>query len=85
MLNKDMKTTIQKWGNSLAVRLPKEVAEKLAFREGSRVEVGEAKEGILICQTSKERQSLKTLVGMIRPEQMHGEVEWGSISGKEVW
>jgi antitoxin MazE len=80
-----METTIQKWGNSLAVRLPKGVATKLALREGCRVEVREAKEGILIRQAPKARRSLKELVHMMRHEQLHGETPWGSASGKEVW
>lgn len=80
-----METTIQKWGNSLAVRLPKEVATKLALREGSRVEVREDTGELVISQVLRSRQPLKTLVGMIRSEQVHGETEWGSANGKEVW
>lgn len=80
-----MKTTIQKWGNSLAVRLPKDAATKLAFREGSRVEVHEAKEGFLIRQIPKERRELKELVRMIRRTQLHGETPWGKTRGNEVW
>ena len=80
-----METTIQKWGNSLAVRLPKGVTTKLALREGSRVEVREGKEGILIQETPKERRSLKELVRMIHPDQIHSEELWGKALGKEVW
>ena len=80
-----METTIQKWGNSLAVRLPKGVTTKLALRAGSRVEVREGNEGILIRQTPKIRRSLKELVRMIRHGQLHEETPWGSARGKEVW
>ena len=80
-----METTIQKWGNSLAVRLPKGVVAKLALREGSPVEVHEAEEGILIREASKARRSLKDLVRMIRPNQLHGEMTGGDAIGKEVW
>ncbi len=80
-----METTIQKWGNSLAVRLPKGVVAKLAFQEGSRVEVHEGAAGILISQAPQARRSLKTLVRMIRPTQLHDEIAWGDAHGNEVW
>lgn len=72
-----MKTTIQKWGNSLAVRLPKDVASGLTFREGSSVEVRSEKGGILISAVSHAHRSLKELVSAIRPAQLHGETVWG--------
>lgn len=80
-----METTIQKWGNSLAVRLPKGVATKLSLREGCRVEVHEAKEGILIRQTPNARPSLKELVRMIRRDELHEETPWGDARGNEAW
>ena len=80
-----METTIQKWGNSLAVRLPKDVATKLALREGSRVEVREGTAGILIRHTPRPRRSLKELVHMIRREHLHTETAWGRAAGVEAW
>lgn len=80
-----METTIQKWGNSLAVRLPKDVATKLALREGSRVEVREGTTGILIRRTPRPRRSLTELVRMIRREQLHAETAWDKARGMEAW
>lgn len=80
-----METTIQKWGNSLAVRLPKGVTTKLALREGSRVEVREGKQGIFIRHTPQPRRSLKELVQMIRREHLHTETVWGKPRGREAW
>ena len=78
-------TTIQKWGNSLAVRISKGVAIRLALHEGSRVQVREGKAGILIRHTPRARKSLQELVHMIRRGQLHGEEAWGHARGKEVW
>ena len=80
-----METTIQKWGNSLAVRLPKEVATKLALYAGSRVEVHEGKAGILIRHSPQARRSLKELVRMIRRDELHAEETWGRARGREAW
>lgn len=80
-----METTIQKWGNSLAVRVPKELANKLAFREGSRVEIRKEKKTIIIQATPKTHKSIKELIAMIRPENIHEEMDWGKPVGKEIW
>lgn len=51
-----MATTIQKWGNSLAVRIPKEMVRRLALREGSGIMVREDGDEIIICkQEPRER------------------------------
>jgi len=81
-----METAIQKWGNSLAVRLPKELARKLKLREGSAVLVTEdSKRRIVIKHTHKKRVGLAELVSKINRNNMHREVEWGTRQGKEAW
>lgn len=71
-----METTIQKWGNSLAVRLPKHVAQKLSLREGSRVEVKERKKEVIISPALKKRPSLQKLVKAITPKNHHPEIDF---------
>ena len=80
-----METTIRKWGNSLAVRLPRNMAQKLALKAGSVVKMSEAKKMIVIQSAPKAHKSLKELVAMIRPEHVHQEVMWDKPCGKEVW
>lgn len=78
-------TTIHKWGNSLALRLSKELAHKLALREGSRVEIREDKRGILVRPTLHRHRSLTELVRMIQRDNLHTAIPWGRARGKEVW
>lgn len=80
-----METTIQKWGNSLGVRLPKQVVKKLALQEGTRVEVREEKKAVIISPASQAKISLKERLKLITPENSHEEIDWGSPQGKEVW
>ena len=80
-----METTIQKWGNSLAVRLPKSVAQKLAFRPGTKVRVYEERKEIIIAPARKTAKSLKELLALITPENLHAETDWGKPRGREVW
>lgn len=74
-----MKTAIAKWGNSLAIRIPKsEILEK-GLEEGSVVEVS-------LKTVKNKRPTLKELLAMIGPEgNPHEEIDWGPPLGKEVW
>lgn len=81
-----METTIQKWGNSLAVRLPKQLARKLKLNEGSAVFIAEdAKHRIVIKRTPKGKASLASLISRIHRSNLHSEVEWNVPRGKEAW
>ena len=71
-----METTIQKWGNSLAVRLPKHVAQKLALREGSHVKLWERKKEIAVSPIPQKRLSLREMVNRITPENRHPEMDF---------
>lgn len=80
-----METTIQKWGNSLAVRLPKEVTRKLALRAGRRVRVYEERQEVVIAPARETEMSLKELVAGITPENLHAETVWAKPLGREIW
>jgi len=80
-----METTIQKWGNSLAVRLPKSVTQKLALRAGRRVRVYNEGKGVAITPVHEHEKSLKDLLAMITPANIHAETDWGKPRGREVW
>jgi antitoxin MazE len=80
-----METHIQKWGNSLGIRLPKHVAEKQSFVEGGRVRITETKTGVIIERVSKKSFILSEMLEKMTDENMHAEVDWGNPVGKEVW
>ncbi len=77
-----MQVQISKWGNSLGVRVPKDVAAKLGLTEGSRVDV--AIEGDrLVISTKRPVYSLEELLVGMTPESMRGAFDWGSDAGRE--
>lgn len=78
-----MTTKIQKWGNSLAVRIPKEVAE--GFRSGVSVTLRREGDALIVCPSAKQKFSLKELVSKIEPKQLHKETDWNTPVGKELW
>ena len=74
---------IVKWGNSLAVRIPKPVAGKAQLSEGDRVIIKSAK-GRIELRRSDPLPTLKELVAKITPENRYGETDAGRERGREV-
>lgn len=79
-----MKTRIQKWRDSLRLRIPKSVAEKASLREDTAVEVT-IQSGTLVVTIEELTPSIEDLVGRITPRNRHTEVETGKAVGYEVW
>ena len=75
---------IQKWGNSLGIRIQKVVAEQAHFKEGSEVDIT-VKGHQLIVTPASPRYTLKSLMAGVKPENLHGEVETGPGIGIEEW
>ena len=80
-----MKTTIQKWGNSLAIRIPKSLVEQQFFLAGEEVDVSVKKGVIVIERLEKSEYYLDELVAKITPENRHEAIDWGGPVGKEIW
>lgn len=80
-----MKGRVQKWGNSLAVRVPKGVAEEARLEHGSQVEISVHEGAILIAPLSRPRYRLDTLLAGVTPENVHEATDWGEAQGREVW
>jgi antitoxin MazE len=79
-----MKTRIQKWGKSLALRIPKSFAEESNLREDSPMDVT-VRSGKLVVAIEGPQPSLEDLVAKITPSNRHSEVETGKAVGNEVW
>ena len=78
-----MTTTVQKWGNSLALRIPSAVARQIRVASGDAVEL-KVGSGILTIRATRPRYQLANLVAQIRPDNCHREVEWGASVGREL-
>ena len=80
-----MKSRIQKWGNSLAVRIPKPVALDSELESGTLVEVVLRDRSVVITRVVSQGFTLEQLLVEVTPENVHSEVDAGSVAGKEVW
>ncbi|MGD0414356.1 MAG: AbrB/MazE/SpoVT family DNA-binding domain-containing protein [Terriglobales bacterium] len=78
-----MKTQMVKWGNSLAVRIPKPVVEEARLKEGDSLEI-EAAEGRVELRRATKIPTLAQLVSRITPENRYAEISTGAEVGKEV-
>ena len=73
---------IVKWGNSLAVRIPKPLAEEAGVREGDAI-VMEATEGLINLRAKQRVPTLRELVARITPDNRYDEVRTGPARNRE--
>jgi antitoxin MazE len=79
-----MKTQVQKWGNSLALRIPKSFAHESKIKEGSTVEVS-LDEGRIVVEPVVDECSLTELLAKVTKKNIHEEIPSSGPVGKEVW
>jgi len=80
-----IETKIKKWGNSLAVRLPLELADQMFLREDSLVELSLGNHQLSIKLVAKKGGRLEELVSKINNHNSQAVVDWGRPVGRELW
>ncbi len=80
-----MKTRIQKWGNSLALRIPRSFANEAGLQKETIVELSLADGKLMVTPVTKPKPTLEELLARITEENLHREVDTGSAMGNETW
>lgn len=80
-----MQVRVQKWGNSLAVRIPKPLAEDAEVREGTVLNLAVSEGKVVATPVEKKKQTLKQLLAKITRKNLHAEVDSGPSVGREIW
>ena len=80
-----MQTKIKKWGNSLALRIPKSFALNANLRQDELVDLSIDKERIIITPIGKKEYSLDEFLERVSENNLHGEFDTGAPAGKEIW
>ncbi len=80
-----MRTRIQKWGNSLAVRIPKSFATEIKVKQGSEAEVLLEKGKLVVSPVVEDEFTLEYLLSGITEKNRHQEIDTGQSTGNEVW
>ena len=80
-----MQTTIKKWGNSLALRIPKLLASDANLKINKTVDISIDKGSIIITPINEKEYSLEKLLKGVNKSNLHGEFDIGVPIGKEIW
>jgi antitoxin MazE len=80
-----MKTRIQRWGNSLAVRIPKTFATEVGLQDNSSVELRLEQGKLILEPTPPNAPTLDELLSGVRRANLHREVDTGPAQGSEAW
>ncbi len=80
-----MHAKIQKWGNSLALRIPKPLAEESDLAQGSEVNISLVRGRLIIEPTRSPKYSLDELLDSVTSKNRHAEIDMGGPVGREAW
>jgi antitoxin MazE len=80
-----MKTRVQKWGNSLAVRIPKSFAEEAGLRANAAVNLSLVGGALIVQLVAPQPPNLEELLRGVTDDNIPGEWDTGPTAGKEVW
>ncbi len=80
-----MTSRVQKWGNSLALRIPRPLAAEVGLKDNSPVELSLCEGKLIVTPSAQPTVSLDDLLAKVTKKNLHGEVDTGPASGAEVW
>ncbi len=75
---------VQKWGNSLGIRIPVSYAEQLNLKDGSEIEMELLGQEVIL-RPKHKKLTLNELLSKITPENRHQEIDFGKAEGNETW
>ncbi len=80
-----MQVQVQKWGNSLALRIPKAFAKQTKISKGSLVDLSIKNNNLIIIPILEEKEySLESFLSKIDESNIHSEIDFGALVGKEL-
>ncbi len=80
-----MKVRVQRWGNSLALRIPKPFAEDVNVRQGTLVDLSLSDGRLIAVPVRRKKPSLKSLLARVTDANRHAAVDFGQPVGRESW
>lgn len=80
-----MKTRVQKWGNSLALRIPKTFAEEAGLHPNAAVELSLVDGALVVQSIVPPPLTLEELLSGVTNDNLPGEWDTGPAVSKEAW
>jgi len=78
-------TTVSRWGDGLAVRIPQGLANAARISEGDNLALALQPDGSILLRAARPKYELSELIAGITPDNIHGETDWGQCEGRENW
>ncbi len=76
------RTHISKWGSSLAIRIPKEIADQWGVREGSPIEIAPSGDRIVLRRATYD---LDRMLELVTDDNLHADQDYWPPQGIEAW
>jgi antitoxin MazE len=80
-----MHVRVQKWGNSLALRIPKPLAKDAEVTEGTVLNLAVSEGKVVATPVEQKKISLSELLAKVNKKTLHEEVDFGRPAGREAW
>jgi antitoxin MazE len=80
-----VQTRIQRWGNSLGLRIPRSFAAEAGVEAGSEVDLSVRDGDLIVKPTRRRKLRLRELLRKVTSKNVHDEVDTGDPVGREVW
>lgn len=80
-----MESHVARWGNSLAVRIPRLLARELGLESGQPVDLEVNGDTLTVRPRRRARLSLRELLDQVTEDNLHEETDWGPPVGREEW
>lgn len=80
-----MHSKVQKWGNSLAVRIPMPYALEIGLARNTDIEITVQDGSLLLTPVIDKKESLTSIMEKINEQNIHREVDYGKPLGNEIW
>ncbi len=80
-----MEAKVQKWGNSLALRIPKAFAQDMNIHQEALVDLSIEAGRLVVTPITEQEYSLDNLLEQVTDGNIHQEIDFGNSVGKEVW
>ena len=80
-----MQVRVQKWGNSLAVRIPKPLAKDADVTEGTVLNLAVSEGKVIATPVQQKKLTLDQLLAKVTKKNRHAEIDTGKRVGREAW
>lgn len=80
-----MTASVKKWGNSLALRIPKPLAEEVGLYKDAPVTLALEEGRLVIAPILRTRHVIESLLAQVTEQNLHADIDTGEAVGREAW